>query len=39
MGAVYRARDNYRERDVAIKVAFHKSQSGDGSDARLASSG
>src|SRR5881394_2981714 len=35
MGAVFRARDNYRDRDVAIKVALHEAAVGDETDSRL----
>ena len=36
MGAVFRARDNYRDRDVAIKVALHEATVGDATDSRLS---
>ena len=35
MGAVFRARDNYRDRDVAIKVALHETAVPDETDARM----
>lgn len=35
MGAVFRARDNYRDRDVAIKVALHEAEVADETDSRL----
>lgn len=35
MGTVFRARDNYRDRDVAIKVARHEAGSGGEDVARL----
>src|SRR5262245_15526085 len=36
MAAVFRARDNYRDRDVAIKVARHEARSGEETESRLA---
>ena len=35
MGAVFRARDNYRDRDVAIKVALHETAVSDETDSRM----
>ena len=35
MGAVFRAHDNYRDRDVAIKVALHEAAVSDETDSRL----
>ena len=35
MGAVFRARDNYRDRDVAIKVALYEAEVSDETDSRM----
>jgi hypothetical protein len=35
MGAVFRARDNYRDRDVAIKVALHEAEVSGQTDSRM----